>query len=62
MIQELAAAAGLPLAEGRAGILAAPLAGWLAGENALSDVLAAPEHVAVEPITAVSWLRPASPI
>jgi hypothetical protein len=57
---ELAAAAGVPLAEGRAGILAFPFAAWLAGQNALADALAAPEHDEVEPITAVTWQPRAS--
>jgi hypothetical protein len=59
-VRALAEAAGLALAEGREAALAAPLAGWLAGENELSDLMAAPEHDAVEPITFPTWRPRAS--
>ncbi len=59
-VRALADAAGLPLAEGREAFLAPPLSAWFTGENELSDLMAAPEHDAVEPITSPTWRPRAS--
>ena len=47
----LAAAAGLPLAPGRAAIAGALLDAWLAPANELSRKMSAPEHMALLPAT-----------
>lgn len=47
----LAQAAGLPLAEERAALLAPQLNDWLVAANELNDKMSAPKYLALMPVT-----------
>jgi hypothetical protein len=56
-VRMLTAVAGLPLAAGRARLLAPTLSAWLAGANELNRTMNAPEHRAVGPIVVFTHPR-----
>jgi hypothetical protein len=50
VVRSLAAAAGLPLAEGRETLIASQLRIWISGANELSRKMSEPEHSRLAPI------------
>lgn len=58
-VRNLAGVAALPLAPGRAEVVASLLAAWLPDANALSRKMSAPEHQDLVPATV--FTHPAAP-
>lgn len=58
VVQVLADVAGLPLAPGRAAVVAALLAAWLPAANELSKKMSAVEHIGLLPATVFAQVPP----